>query len=105
MFRFIRSSRFGVDDFISLRDARGSLRLAESFLRVLLSECAPLARNISDAATRMIELILAAPREAEAQNSNGRPGEIDNISAAIDGGSLKGGNAALLLIGPRCKRR
>jgi CRISPR-associated protein Cas1 len=105
VFRFIRSNRFGVDDFIRLRDARGSLRLAESFLRVLLSECAPPTRDISDAATRMIELILAAPREAEAQNSNGRPREVDNISSAIDGGSLKGGNAALLLIGPRCKRR
>jgi CRISP-associated protein Cas1 len=105
VFGFIRSNRFGVDDFMRIRDACGSLRLAETFLRVLLSECAPPARNISDAATQMIELILAAPRQAEAQNPNDRPREIDSIRAAIGGGGLKGGNAAVLLISPRRKRR
>jgi hypothetical protein len=53
----------------------------------------------------MIELILAAPREAEVQNSDGGPREVDDIGAAIDGGGFKGDNTALLLIGPSRKRR
>jgi CRISPR associated protein Cas1 len=65
VFSFIRSNRFGANDFIRVRDAHGSLRIAESFLHVLLSECAPPSRFISDAATRMIEIILAAPRQGE----------------------------------------
>jgi CRISPR-associated protein Cas1 len=83
VFKFIRSNRFGIDDFIRIRDARGSLRLAESFLRVLLSECAPPSRNISDAASQIIELILAAPRQAEAQNSHDRVRNVERIRPAI----------------------
>jgi CRISP-associated protein Cas1 len=83
VFGFIRSNRFGVDDFIRIRDARGSLRLAESFLRVLLSECAPPSRSIDEAAARMIELILAAPRQSEPENLRYRVNNVERVHAAI----------------------
>jgi CRISP-associated protein Cas1 len=99
VFGFIRSNRFGVDDFIRVRDARGSLRLAETFLRVLLSECAPPARFISDAAARIIELILAAPCQGEFENSAERLHHAKHVGAAVGGGSFEGDKASLLVVG------
>jgi CRISP-associated protein Cas1 len=83
VFDFIRSNRFGADDFIRIRDAHGSLRLAESFLRVLLGECAPPSRVISDAAARMTELILTAPRQREFENSAESARNVKRAGATI----------------------
>jgi CRISPR-associated protein Cas1 len=99
VFRFIRSNRFGANDFIRIRDAHGSLRLAESFLRVLLSECAPPAHFITDAAARMIELVLAAPRQGEFENSAQSVRNVERVHAAIGGGGLEGGDPPILRIG------
>lgn len=105
VFRFIRSNRFGADDFIRIRDARGSLRLAETFLRVLLSECGPPSRFISDAAARMIELILAAPCQGEFENSAERVQNAKRVGATVGGGSFEGDKASLLLVGLGRERR
>jgi CRISP-associated protein Cas1 len=99
VFRFIRSNRFGANDFIRIRDAHGSLRLAESFLRVLLSECAPPYRSINEAAARMIELILAAPSQSEPEKLGYRVNNVERVHAAIGLGGFKSSDAALLFVG------
>jgi CRISPR-associated protein Cas1 len=101
VFRFIRAHQFGANDFIRIRDARGSLRLAESFLRVLLSECAPPSRFISDAAARMIKIILAAPRQGEFESSDERL----CFGAAINGGGFEGRRSADLTHQPLPRTR
>jgi CRISP-associated protein Cas1 len=98
VFGFIRSNRFGANDFIHVRDARGSLRLAETFLRVLLSECAPPSRFISDAAARMIELILAAPCQGELENSAQCARNVKRVGAAVGGGTFERGNPPILRV-------
>jgi CRISPR-associated protein Cas1 len=105
VFGFIRPNRFGANDFISVRDARGSLRLAEAFLRVLLSECAPPSRSISDAAAQMMELILAAPHQGQFDNSTKRARNVKRTGAAVDGGGFEGGDAPILRVGASGKRR
>lgn len=105
VFGFIRSNRFGANDFIRVRDAHGSLRLAETFLRVLLSECAPSSRIISDAATRTIELILIAPCQGEFENSAERVHDAKRLGASVSGGSFERDKPSLLLVGLGRERR
>jgi CRISP-associated protein Cas1 len=105
VFRFIRSNRFGVDDFIRVRDARSSLRLAESFLRVLLSECAPPSRLVSDAAARMIDLILAAPCQSVSKNPDESLRKVKRIGASIGGGAFERGDLLPLFVGTSGERR
>jgi CRISPR-associated protein Cas1 len=105
VFRFIGSNRFGANDFIRIRDAHGSLRLAESFLRVLLSECALPSCFISDAAARMIEIILAAPRQGEFDKCTQRVRNVKRVGASVGGGSFERGETPILLVGSSRERR
>ena len=98
VFSFVRSNRFGANDFIRVRDARGSLRLAESFLRVLLSECAPPSRFISDAAARMIEIVLAAPGQSVLKNPEESLRKVKRIGAPIGGGAFERGELPTLFV-------
>jgi CRISP-associated protein Cas1 len=104
VFGFIRSNRFGVDDFIRIRDARGSLRLAEPFLRVLLSECAPPSRFINDATARMIEIILAAPAQCVMKNPEESLRKVKRIGAPIGRGAFERGDLPTLFVDTSGKR-
>ena len=52
-----------------------------------------------DAAARMIELILAAPRHDEFENSAERVHNVKRVRATVSGGSFEGDKASLLLVG------
>ncbi len=68
VFAFVRKYQFSGNDFIRVRDARSSIRIAPNLLRVILADCAPSRALIDDAARAMIALIEAAPREPLSQS-------------------------------------
>ncbi len=61
VFAFVRSHQFSGGDFIRVHDARGSIRLGNNLLRVVIAECAPSRTLLNDVARWMIELVLGAP--------------------------------------------
>jgi hypothetical protein len=112
VFAFVRKYQFSGNDFIRVRDARGSIRIAPNLLRVILADCAPSRPTIDDTARDMLALILAAPSSFPKKGDEVEPDLTERRPITRAGGlgpplnlpRLKRDKASLLRIGPSGER-
>jgi hypothetical protein len=100
VFGLVARERFVVSDFV--REPGGGLRLAPGVLAMVLNECAPPPRVLSQAVKWIVRLISTSSRVAE-KSGEDMP-DIDAIGLALGLGPLKGKETPLLSVSLRRER-